>query len=70
MKRTSAADTSFPASRTQAEIEVPIPGHGKPACFNRLQAKMLDFLAAQQDIDGDFNVMLPLIMDNSVRQEL
>ncbi len=53
-----------------AEIEVPVPDHGKQLWFNRLQAKVVEMIAAQQDAETELNAMLPSILDKAFKGEL
>jgi len=53
-----------------AEIEVPVPDYDEQVWFNRLQGKVGEMLAAQQDAKTELNAMLPSILDKAFKGEL
>jgi len=53
-----------------AEIEVPTPKHEKQVWFNRLQAKVREMLAVQQETETALDAMLPSILDKAFKGEL
>lgn len=53
-----------------AELEVPVPDYDKQVWFNRLQAKVGEMLAAQQDAETELNAMLPSVLDKAFKEEL
>lgn len=53
-----------------AVIEVPVPVYEKQVWFNRLQAKVSEMRATQQDAETGFNGMLPSILDRAFKGEL
>jgi len=53
-----------------AEIEVPVPKYEKQVWFNRLQAKVGEMFAVQQDAETELHAMLPSILDKAFAGEL
>jgi type I restriction enzyme S subunit len=53
-----------------AEIEVPVPDYREQLWFDRLQAKVREMLATQQDAETELDAMLPSALDKAFKGEL
>jgi type I restriction enzyme S subunit len=53
-----------------AEIRVPVPGYHEQLWFDRLQAKVREMLATQQEAQVELGAMLPSILDKAFKGEL
>lgn len=53
-----------------AQIEVPVPKYEEQLWFNRLQAKVREMLAAQEDTKTELDALLPSILDKAFKGDL
>lgn len=53
-----------------AAIQVPVPAYEEQVWFNRLQTKVGQMLAVQQDVETELDAMLPSVLDKAFKGDL